>query len=44
MKNQQAVTNSLQVAEVFKKEHSKVMRSIENIRQAKNGESKIGEI
>jgi anti-repressor protein len=44
MKDQQALTTSLQVAEVFKKEHSKVMRSIENIRQAKNGESVVDEL
>jgi len=28
MKDQQAVTSSLQVAETFDKEHSKVMRAI----------------
>lgn len=37
MKDQQAVTSSLQVAETFGKEHSKVMRSIEGI--AKSGDT-----
>ena len=37
MKDQQAVTSSLQVAENFDKEHSKVMRAIEGI--AKNGDT-----
>ena len=37
MKDQQAVTSSLQVAETFDKEHSKVMRAIEGI--AKNGDT-----
>ena len=37
MKDQQAVTSSLQVAETFNKEHSKVMRAIEGI--AKNGDT-----
>lgn len=37
MKDQQVVTSSLQVAETFDKEHSKVMRAIEGI--AKNGDT-----
>ena len=37
MKDQQAVTSSLQVAETFDKEHGKVMRAIEGI--AKNGDT-----
>ena len=37
MKDQQAVTSSLQVAETFGKEHSKVIRSIEGI--AKSGDT-----
>ena len=36
-KDQQAVTSSLQVAETFDKEHSKVMRAIDGI--AKNGDT-----
>ena len=31
IKNDEAVTTSLQVAEVFKKQHTKVIRAIENL-------------
>ena len=41
MKGRQAVTTSLRVAEVFKKQHSKVIRTIESkINEAKNGSVK----
>lgn len=40
LKNEQALTDSLTVAEMFGKEHAKVMRSIDNLVEtlAKNGE------
>jgi len=33
MKNQQAVTSSLQVAEVFDKNHQHVLRDIDNLKE-----------
>ena len=43
LKNEEALTDSLTVAEMFEKEHAKVMRSIDNLVEslAKNGERKM---
>lgn len=37
IKDEEAVTTSLKVAEIFEKQHSKVLRSIENLNESKNG-------
>lgn len=37
IKDEEAVTTSLRVAEIFEKQHSKVLRSIENLNESKNG-------
>lgn len=41
IKNDEAVTTSLAVAEIFGKQHAKVIRSIEKLTKAKNGLSEM---